>query len=292
MSALRIFLGMAILLLTASCVRDARRAKAAKPVGPGNSSVATKLAAPSAPLPEAPTGPWPDGTPITWRKGGKIGSYIAFTIDDGPHRKYTPQVLDLLKQRGIKATFFTIGELMNSYPDIIRRMMAEGHEIANHTWTHQTLSQIDDGAARLELQKSHDIQVKLTGQVPRMFRPPGGGITSAQKEWIMKEFGYPCIMWDVDPQDWKTRNAAKTKSRILAQTGPGSIVLVHDIHAATLAALPGTLDGLLAKGFSFITMSQLIALNAGAGGEPAAAMPLAATALGGLSTIAYSPGSF
>ena len=102
-----------------------------------------------------------------------------------------------------------------------------------------------------------------------MYRPPYGAITARQKQWIMSEFGYPTILWSVDPQDWKTRSASMTRSRILNETRPGSIILVHDIHASSVDAMPGTLDGLLAKGFRFVTVSQLINLSQGRAPEAA-----------------------
>ncbi len=230
------------------------------------------------------TGSLPPGTKNTWTSASVNGPLIAMTFDDGPVRPNTPRLLEMLAQRGIKSTFFTVGYNVKANPDIVRRIVAEGHEIANHTWTHGKMSSMSDGAARGELQRSHEALTSITGQAPRMFRPPYGAITARQKDWIMNEFGYPCIMWSVDPQDWKTRNAATTRTRILAETKPGSIILVHDIHASSIDAMPATLDGLLARGFRFVTVSQLIGLNSG--GAPGSRPPLASVA------PTFSPGSF
>lgn len=230
-----------------------------------------------------PVGSLPPGTKLSYSGLTVPGPFIAITFDDGPVVPNTPRLLDMLAARGIKATFFTVGTNVARNPNIMRRIVADGHEIANHTWTHPFLSRLSDAAVRSELQRSHDALTSITGIAPRMYRPPYGAITARQKEWIMSEYGYPTILWSVDPQDWKTRNAAMTRTRILAETRPGSIILVHDIHATSVDAMPATLDGLLAKGFRFVTVSQLISLSQG--GRPGAG-PVA------VAGPTFTPGSF
>ena len=230
-----------------------------------------------------PAGSLPPGTKISYTSAPGPGQFIAMTYDDGPVVPNTPRLLDMLAARGIKATFFTVGTNAARNPNIIRRIVADGHELANHTWTHPYLSRLSDASVRSELQRSHDSLVKITGVAPRMYRPPYGAITARQKQWIFSEYGYPTILWSVDPQDWRTRNAATTRSRILAETKPGAIILVHDIHASSIDAMPGTLDGLLAKGFRFVTVSQLINLNQGRAPGAAVASVQGPT---------YTPGSF
>ena len=231
-----------------------------------------------------PAGSLPPGTRLSYSSAPAPGPFIAITFDDGPVVPNTPRLLDMLAARGIKATFFTVGTNAARNPNIIRRIVADGHEIANHTWNHPYLSRMTDAGVRSELQRSHDSLTSITGTAPRMYRPPYGAITARQKQWIMSEFGYPTILWSVDPQDWKTKSASMTRSRILAETRPGAIILVHDIHASSIDAMPGTLDGLLAKGFRFVTVSQLINLSSGRG--PGAA-PVAA-----VQGQSFSPGSF
>lgn len=189
---------------------------------------------------------------------------VALTFDDGPHPSNTPRLLDMLRQRNIKATFYVVGSNAQRYPDILRRMVAEGHEIANHTWNHSYISKLSNEGIRKELVSSHQAIVAATGVPPRTFRPPYGAITAAQKQWIKQEFGYPSIMWSVDPEDWKRPGVSVVTNRILSQTGPGGIILVHDIHAPSIDAMPATLDGLLAKGYRFVTVTQLIALEGSA----------------------------
>lgn len=214
---------------------------------------------------DLPVGSLPPGTKMSYSSAPAPGPFIAMTFDDGPVVPNTPRLLDMLAARGIRATFFTVGYNVQRNPNIVRRIVADGHEIANHTWTHGKLSSMSDASVRSELQRSHSALSNITGVAPRMYRPPYGAITARQKQWIMGEFGYPTILWSVDPQDWKTRSASTTRSRILNETRPGSIILVHDIHASSIDAMPGTLDGLLAKGFRFVTVSQLIGLSQGRG---------------------------
>jgi len=231
-----------------------------------------------------PVGHLPPGTKVSYTSAPAPGPFIAITFDDGPVVPNTPRLLDMLAARGIKATFFTVGYNVQRNPNIVRRIVAEGHEIANHTWTHGKLSGMSDAGVRSELQRSHSALTGITGVAPRMYRPPYGAITARQKQMIMSEFGYPTILWSVDPQDWRTRSASMTRSRILNDTRPGSIILVHDIHASSIDAMPGTLDGLLAKGFRFVTVGQLIGLSEGRG---SGAAPVAA-----VQGPTFAPGSF
>jgi len=186
---------------------------------------------------------------------------IALTFDDGPHKTLTPKLLDILKSRNVRATFYVLGSLVQAHPDIARRIVAEGHEIANHTWTHPYLSRLSREAVRRELQRTEDIILEVTGVKPTNYRPPYGAITAAQKQWIYEEFGYPTIMWDVDPLDWRRPGASVVAQRILDGTRKGSIVLAHDIHPGTIEAMPATIDGLKARGFQFLTVKELLLLD-------------------------------
>ena len=202
------------------------------------------------------------------------GPYIAMTFDDGPNPTLTPKLLDYLKSRGIKVTFFVVGQNVVLHPEILKRAIAEGHEIGNHSWSHPDLAKMPDDAVRAELQKTQDAIVAAIGKKPTLLRPPYGAITKAQKDWISKEFGYQIILWDVDPNDWKiikgetaVQRSARVENVILngdkTEHGArsGSIILSHDIHATTVDIMPETLDKLLAKGFKFVTVSQLIAME-------------------------------
>jgi peptidoglycan/xylan/chitin deacetylase (PgdA/CDA1 family) len=184
--------------------------------------------------------------------------YIAITFDDGPHVTNTPRLLNMLKERNIKATFFVVGQCAKEYPSIIRRILAEGHEIGSHTYTHRSLPTLSEDTVRQEITKTDAAVTEAANYHMRVMRPPYGATNLRIKKWFYDEFGYPTILWDVDPFDWKKPGASVVKSRIVSGTRNGSIILCHDIHAGTIDAMPDTLDTLLAKGFHFVTVSQLL----------------------------------
>jgi peptidoglycan/xylan/chitin deacetylase (PgdA/CDA1 family) len=195
---------------------------------------------------------------ITFNSVHVDGPYIAMTFDDGPSETLTPKLLDLLAAHHIKATFFVIGENVAEHPEIVARAAREGHEIANHSWSHPNFGKMSDDNVRSQLRRTDDAIRSATGSRPTLMRPPYGSITPREKRWIHDEFGYRVILWDVDPLDWKRPGPAVVRNRILKETQPGSIVLSHDIHPGTIEAMPSTLDALEAKGFKFVTVSELI----------------------------------
>jgi peptidoglycan/xylan/chitin deacetylase (PgdA/CDA1 family) len=223
----------------------------------------TSGASPSpSPSPEAsPEASNAANKPATWFSVNVDGPYIAMTFDDGPSPETTPRLLDILKQRNIKATFFMIGQNAERNPAIVKRILAEGHEIGNHSWTHPQLSKLADDRVTEEINKTQNAIKDASGYTPVLMRPPYGAITARQKEWIEKQFGLSVIIWSVDPFDWKRPGASVIEQRILSGARPGAIVLSHDIHKQTVDAMPATLDALAAKGFKFVTVSQLIAMN-------------------------------
>lgn len=189
------------------------------------------------------------------------GPFIAMTFDDGPSEKLTPELLDILATHHIRATFFVIGQNAIDHPEILQRAVREGHEIGNHSWSHPAFAKMSDAKVRAELQKTDDAIKQAIGQRPTLMRPPYGSITARQKQWINEEFGYRMILWDVDPLDWKRPGPNVVTSRIVKQTRPGSIILSHDIHPGTIKAMPDTFTQLEAKGFKFVTVSELIAMG-------------------------------
>ncbi len=195
---------------------------------------------------------------ITFNSVHVDGPYIAMTFDDGPSATLTPKLLDLLAAHHIKATFFVIGENVAEHSEIVARAAGEGHEIANHSWSHPNLGKMSGDSVRSQLQRTDDAIQNATGKRPTLMRPPYGSITAREKRWIHDEFGYQIILWDVDPYDWKRPGPAVVRNRILKETQPGSIVLSHDIHPGTIEAMPSTFDALEAKGFKFVTVSELI----------------------------------
>ena len=210
------------------------------------------------------------------------GNHIALTFDDGPHATNTPRLLDMLKKRNIKATFFVVATNAKRYPSIMKRMVAEGHEIGNHTVTHGNLSKMSNAGIKKELDGCRDAIIASCGYNPRVMRAPYGALKSAQKIYIKDTWGYPNIHWSVDPEDWKKPGPSVVANRIVSRTRAGGIVLVHDIHASSIVAMPAALDGLLAKGFRFVTTSQLISLGNRTASTPPAAPEVTASAAAGV----------
>lgn len=202
------------------------------------------------------------------------GKVLAMTFDDGPHPSNTPRLLDMLKQRHLKATFFVVGQNAKEHPEILRRIIAEGHEIANHTWSHAYLTKLSVAAVRKEFADTRDVIIAATGVAPKISRPPYGAVNSAVKSLLMNEFGYTTILWSVDPEDWKRPGVSVVTNRLVTGAHPGAILLAHDIHAPTIEAMPATFDRLLAQGYKFVTVSQLIQMEE----APATPAPAAAHA--------------
>ncbi|WP_051946277.1 polysaccharide deacetylase family protein [Verrucomicrobium sp. BvORR106] len=228
--------------------------------------------------------------------------YIAITFDDGPHATNTPRLLDILAERNIKATFFVVGRNVREYPAILRRIIAEGHEVGNHSWSHMALSTLTPDKVRQELGKTHDAVLQAAGYQMRLMRPPYGATNLRVKQICFQEFHYPSIIWTVDPLDWKQPGSSVVAQHIVAGTRSGAIILAHDIHAATIDAMPDTLDTLLAKGYHFVTVSQLLNLGekypvtstvpvAIPVPEPEPTLPIPAAATGTGATLDSLPGA-
>jgi peptidoglycan-N-acetylglucosamine deacetylase len=205
---------------------------------------------------------------ITFTEVNVDGPYIAMTFDDGPHATNTPKLLEMAALRHIKLTFFVLGECVEENPDVLRLEVAEGHEIGNHTWSHPNLAKLPYADVRSQLQRTEDIIVKTAGIKPKLMRPPYGELTKRQRILVNHEFGYKVILWDVDPLDWKRPGSNVVAQRIIAGARPGSIILSHDIHPPTIAAMPQVFDALLAKGFKFVTVSELLAMDKGGERKP------------------------
>lgn len=208
--------------------------------------------------PAAPAGP-----KVTFSQVNVDGPYIAMTFDDGPSAANTPRLLDLAAKKHIKLTFFLVGECAKENPALVQRELAEGHQVGNHSWSHPDLAKMSDEAVRAEIQKTQDAIIGASGYKPILMRPPYGALSARQRLWVSHEYGFKIILWDVDPLDWKRPGSSVVASRIIAGTRPGSIILSHDIHSATVDAMPQVFDTLLAKGYKFVTVSELLAMDKG-----------------------------
>jgi peptidoglycan-N-acetylglucosamine deacetylase len=189
--------------------------------------------------------------------GRSSRNQIALTFDDGPTPGVTDLILDELKRRKLRATFFMIGERIAAMPDLARRVLAEGHEVGNHTFTHPKLTTLPDAEVQAEIQKTQDLMRNVMNHRPVWFRPPFGALRQNQAPMLAKQ-GLGIVFWSVDPQDWSQPGPAKITAKILADTKPGSIIVCHDLHAQTSASLSATLDGLFDRAFSLVTLSELL----------------------------------
>jgi len=205
---------------------------------------------------------FPNNAGITFTRVPVSGKYVAITFDDGPHPQNTPRLLDILRARNVKATFYVIGRSVDLHPGVVRRTVAEGHEIGNHSHTHRLMTRLSDSEVRDEMRRCEDAIGRASGVRPRTMRPPYGGLAQRQRELVHAEFGYPTILWNVDPLDWKRPGPSVVAQRMISGANPGAILLAHDLHAQTVDAMPATVDGLLRQGYKFVTVSQLIAMGA------------------------------
>ena len=179
---------------------------------------------------------------------------IAITFDDGPHPYYTEQLLDGLKERGVVASFFVTGEHAELHPDIIERMINEGHLIGNHTYSHIQLTRNNRDKFRDELIKTNEILKEITGEEVQYVRPPyGSWDKSFEKELNM----FP-VLWTVDPLDWSSRNVGRITEKIVSKTGENDIILMHDYYDTSVTAALKAIDELLEEGYTFVTVEEIL----------------------------------
>lgn len=183
---------------------------------------------------------------------------IALTFDAGPG-KDTPELLNILKEKKVHATFFLLGKNhVVKQPDTVRRIQDEGHEVANHTWTHEILTDREPEEIRAELEKTQVAIEKITGKKPRLMRPPQGRTDDTVSE-ISKELGLSQVLWSATAKDYSTNDSALITKRILDQAGKDGVILLHDIYKGTVPAVPGIIDALRKDGYTFVTVPELMA---------------------------------
>ncbi|MFJ8349362.1 polysaccharide deacetylase family protein [Streptomyces sp. NPDC094153] len=205
---------------------------------------------------------------------------VALTFDDSPSPR-TPRILDILRRYRVHATFFTLGRHhVATYPGTVVRMAAEGHEVETLTWSHRVLTRISPAGAREEITRGREAVAKVIGRRPVLLRPPEGR-TSAAVAAICRRLGMAQILWSATASDYETSDSALITRRILARTGPGGIILLHDRvdpthrgYNGTVAALPGLISGLEARGYTFVTVTRLLAPSGPRPGEVYRARPL------------------
>jgi cellulose synthase/poly-beta-1,6-N-acetylglucosamine synthase-like glycosyltransferase/peptidoglycan/xylan/chitin deacetylase (PgdA/CDA1 family)/spore germination protein YaaH len=205
--------------------------------------------------------------PTLYHQGAGDPHQVALTFDDGPDPKWTPEVLDILKAANVKAAFFLVGANAEKYPGLVRRIVAEGHEIGNHTYYHPNLALCWPEHIRLELNATQLLLETITGRSTTLFRPPYAADTSPSKIseliplQIAQDLGYLVVLENIDPQDWAQPGADVILQRVKQQRHDGSIILLHDAggdREETVEALPRILDYLHTRGDSIVSLSTLL----------------------------------
>ena len=180
--------------------------------------------------------------------------YIALTFDDGPSRKYTPILLDGLKERGVHATFFLMGKNIEGEEDIVKRMSEEGHLIGNHSYEHIQLTKAGAKAVCEAVEHTQEQIEAITGKRPEYIRPPYGD----WNEELEEEIGMTPVLWSLDSLDWKLKDTGKIIHQVLKDVKDGDIILLHDIFPSSVEAALELIDILQKEGYVFVTAYELL----------------------------------
>lgn len=184
---------------------------------------------------------------------------VALTFDDGPYAPVGNQIMDSLAQYGGKATFFVVGSRAAAYQTELKRMVAEGHEIGNHTFDHKYLTKLNGAQIQSEINRCNDAVFAASGVRPALVRLPGG----LKNNTVLANVNAPIIMWSIDTLDWKTRNTSKTVNAVLSHVKDGDIVLMHELYSQTGAAALEIIPKLAAAGYQMVTVSEMAQYRGG-----------------------------
>lgn len=195
---------------------------------------------------------------------------VALTFDDGPSLVWTPQILDALKSVNIKATFFMLGQHVQRYPEIARRVAEQGHEIGNHTYDHHGLIYYKPEELDQQVKDTERVILKVTGEKTKYFRPPKAWITKREQKQLI-DLGYETVLWSLNSKDWVTFDDRYIIKYILHHVRPGDIILFHDSGGVfkteggsrkeTVKTIPRLVEKLRERGYRFVTISELLKLQ-------------------------------
>ena len=197
------------------------------------------------------------------RRGPRGARSVALTFDDGPDPLHTGKVLDLLEDAGARATFFVVGERAARASDLVRDMVARGHEVENHTWSHANLWLCGPRRTEREIARAHEVIADLTGRPPRFFRPPWGLVNLAVFP-TLRRLRTPCVLWSLQPERLRPVAPEEMATRVVERAEPGAIVDLHDAEGVPgapgrlLDALPPMLEGLRAGGYACVSLAELL----------------------------------
>ena len=178
---------------------------------------------------------------------------VALTFDDGPNPETTPRILEALGENYSHATFFVVGTNAEKYQDVLQSISAGGNELGNHTYNHANLTSLDSDGVEKEINKVNRVVKKATGEKATVIRPPYGSYNDA----VLKLADEPLILWNIDTEDWKSRNAKKIVDAVMKNVKDGDIILMHDIYETTADAVEILLPKLKEKGYQVVTVSEL-----------------------------------
>lgn len=184
------------------------------------------------------------------------GPIIALTFDDGPYAQVTSEILDVLEQYGVKATFFVLGSRVKGWEETLRRMETLGCEIGNHTWSHTDLTTLSAAQCVLEIEKTNEELKRALGHGAAVVRPPFGFYNST----VRKVVPYPLVLWTIDTGDWHKQDPAALAQKVVEQAKEGCVILMHDQQTTTAEAMRAIIPKLIAEGFRFVTVSEMIAV--------------------------------
>lgn len=179
---------------------------------------------------------------------------IALTFDDGPDPVYTPQLLDGLKERGARASFFLMGKQAEAYPELVLRMKEEGHLIGNHTYSHIQLTKKNREAFKAELKKTNELLTGITGEEVQFVRPPYG----CWDKSLETELTMLPVLWNIDPMDWCSTNVSGIVKKVTDKAQENAVILMHDEYASSVTAALKIVDILQEEGYEFVTVDELI----------------------------------
>lgn len=193
--------------------------------------------------------------------------WIALTFDDGPDDKYTPKILDILKEKDAMATFFLVGKQVEKYPEVARRIVEEGHTIGNHSWSHRNLATLKPEAYDDQVKRAQEAIADATGVEPALMRAPYGALSDEFLDYLHEQ-SLRHIYWTIDPRDWDGTSVAEMREGILKHAKPGGIILLHSFGGRknaldhTLKLLPLIIDDLREAGYEFTTVDRMIEADA------------------------------
>lgn len=199
----------------------------------------------------------PSADPYLVASGGRMidlrKPMIALTYDDGPYAPVGNRIMDVAERYNGRVTFFMVGNRVPSYQTEVRRMVTNGHEVANHTYDHKYLNKLNAASIRAQVENCNNVIQNVTGVRPKLMRLPGGNKNAT----VLQNINMPIILWNIDTRDWDTRNAQKTINAVLGKVKDGDIVLMHELYSSTAEATETIIPALAAQGYQFVTVSEL-----------------------------------